>query len=82
MTHIEGVLKSFCLDETGETIVLTMKGYDNKEYILGISTYELLEKTIKNEKIGIILYDESEDIVSIRGVAKSLEMTAKYSNNF
>lgn len=82
MTHIEGVLKKFELDNTGETIIITMKGYDSKEYIFGISTMQLLDKTIKNEKIGIILYEDGDDIVSIRGVAKSLELTAKYGNNF
>ena len=83
MTHIEGVLKKFELDESGETVICTMKGYDSLEYVFGISTLELLDKTIKNEKVGIILYENLEtDYVSIRGVAKSLELTAKYKGNF
>lgn len=83
MTHIEGVLKKFELDESGETIIITMKGYDGENYQFGINTIELLEKTIKNEKVGIVLYEDLEkDFVSIRGVAKSLELTARYGGNF
>ena len=82
MTHIEGVLKSFQVDDSGSSIIFSMKGYDGQIYEAGFDLEDFLNKTIKNEKIGLILYEDlPEDYVSIRGVAKSIPLTAKYSGN-
>lgn len=87
MTHTEGVLKKFeVLNHEGEghTLELVFTGYDGHTYDVGIDLEDFLKRVLISEKIGVVTYDteECEDSVSIRGVAKGIPLTVRYSNNF
>lgn len=83
MTHIEGVLKKVELvgKEEGSHIYLEFLPYGSHiPEKLAIDAQSFLEKIMKNEKIGMILWESEnfDDVVSIRGVAKDIPVIARY----
>lgn len=80
MTHIEGVLKNVELRDNG-MIYLEFSTYDSLgKYTekLSIDAQKFLEKILLNEKIGLVVDGEKDDVINIRGVGKDFVVMARY----
>lgn len=84
MTHTEGVLKKIELggEEGNYSIYMEFIPYgETLPEKIAIDAQSFLEKLLKNEKIGMVCWNdlqESDDIVNIRGVAKDIPVIARY----